>query len=53
MDNVVGSNLTATASRGKGKANGDDLSWANTRVEAGDTLTLNSGGDTAVTSRNK
>lgn len=40
--------ITAAASRGKGKANGDDLSWSNTRVEAGDTLTLNSGGDTAL-----
>ncbi|MEO8409098.1 MAG: hemagglutinin repeat-containing protein, partial [Propionivibrio sp.] len=33
---------------GRGKANGDDLAWTNTHVTAGDTLTLDSGGDTTL-----
>ncbi|MGE5493451.1 MAG: hemagglutinin repeat-containing protein, partial [Actinomycetota bacterium] len=36
------------ASRGKGKANGDDLTWTNTRADAGNTLTIQSGGDTTL-----
>ncbi|MBK9447778.1 MAG: hemagglutinin repeat-containing protein, partial [Betaproteobacteria bacterium] len=36
------------ASAGRGKADGDDLTWTNTQVEAGETLTLKSGGDTTL-----
>ncbi|MFT3960420.1 hemagglutinin repeat-containing protein [Propionivibrio sp.] len=36
------------ASQGKGKANGSDLAWTNTHVQAGETLTLVSGGDTTL-----
>jgi len=36
------------ASAGKGKANGDDVAWANTELDAGRTLTLQSGGDTTL-----
>lgn len=36
------------ASGGRGKADGNDLTHTNTHVEAGDTLTLKSGGDTTI-----
>lgn len=36
------------ASAGRGKADGQDTSHSNTRVEAGDTLTLKSGGDATL-----
>ena len=40
--------VTASASRGNGKANGNDTSWSNTELAAGDTLILQSGGDTTL-----
>lgn len=40
--------ITVGASVGRGKADGDDLSHTNTRLQAGDTLTLQSGGDTTL-----
>jgi len=40
--------LTASASGGRGKADGSDVNWTNTRVEAGNQVTMNSGGDTTV-----
>ena len=43
-----GFTIQAGVSRGKGKANGDDLAWSNTHVVAGDTLTLQSGADTTL-----
>jgi filamentous hemagglutinin len=36
------------ASQGKGQADGDDLVWTNTHVNAGNILTLQSGGDTTL-----
>ncbi len=40
--------VTASASGGRGKADGSDVTWTNTRVEAGNTFTLESGGDTTL-----
>ncbi len=40
--------LNVGASAGRGKADGNDLTWTNTRVEAGNKLNLDSGGDTAL-----
>ena len=40
--------VTASASGGRGKADGSDVVWTNTRVEAGNTLTLDSGGNTTL-----
>lgn len=40
--------ITVGASVGRGKADGDDLSHTNTRLQAGDMLTLQSGGDTTL-----
>ena len=37
------------ASAGRGKADGDDVAWSNTHLQAGETLTLQSGGDTTLT----
>ncbi|OZI39063.1 hypothetical protein CEG14_05905 [Bordetella genomosp. 1] len=44
--NGVGFGVTANASRGKGSGKGQDVTWTHTHVDAGDTLTLESGGDT-------
>jgi filamentous hemagglutinin len=40
-----GFTIQAGVSGGQGKAKGNDLNWTNTQVEAGKTLTLESGGD--------
>jgi filamentous hemagglutinin len=40
--------LNVGASGGRGKADGRDVAWTNTHVVAGDTLTLQSGGDTTL-----
>jgi len=41
-----GLSVTASASVGRGNADGSDVSWTNTHVDAGNTLTLKSGHDT-------
>ncbi|MDO3559821.1 hemagglutinin repeat-containing protein, partial [Ralstonia pseudosolanacearum] len=38
--------VTANASASRGKGEGSDVSWTNTHVSAGNTLTLESGGNT-------
>lgn len=43
-----GFTIQAGVSGGKGKADGQDISHSNTHVEAGQTLTLQSGGDTLL-----
>ena len=43
-----GFTIQAVVSGGKGKADGQDVSHSNTHVEAGETLTLESGGDTTL-----
>ncbi|MFA7271051.1 MAG: hemagglutinin repeat-containing protein, partial [Sterolibacterium sp.] len=43
-----GFSVTASASQDKGKADGADVSHSNTHATAGDTLTLQSGGDAAL-----
>ncbi|MDQ5880396.1 MAG: filamentous hemagglutinin, partial [Pseudomonadota bacterium] len=43
-----GFTIQAGVSGGKGKADGQDVSYSNTHVTAGDTLTLQSGGDTTM-----
>ena len=43
--NGVAFGLTVSASGSKGNAEGSDLAWTNTHVAAGNTLTLQSGGD--------
>jgi filamentous hemagglutinin len=40
--------VTLAASRGRGNADGSDVSWTNTHVEAGNTLALQSGSDTTL-----
>lgn len=40
--------VTLAASQGRGNADGSDVSWTNTHVEAGNTLALQSGGDTTL-----
>lgn len=40
--------FSVSASKGKGYTDGTDLSYSNTHVEAGKTLTLQSGGDTTL-----
>ncbi|MGB4345780.1 MAG: hemagglutinin repeat-containing protein, partial [Burkholderiaceae bacterium] len=37
--------LTVTGSLGRGHADGDDLAWTNTEIQAGNKATLQSGGD--------
>ncbi len=44
-----GMGVTASASRGKGHAEGTDLSWSNTQVSAGEQASLYSGSDTNLT----
>ena len=49
----VGSNgmaigITANASAARGKADGSDVNWRNSHVTAGDTLIMQSGGDTTL-----
>jgi filamentous hemagglutinin len=44
----AGVSATASASRAKGQADGESQSSTNTRVQAGGTLTFNSGGDTTM-----
>ncbi len=43
-----GVGITASASRGKGHANSDDVRYNNTHVAAGNSVTLQSGGDTSL-----
>ncbi len=43
-----GVGITASASRGKGHANSDDVSYNNTHIAAGNSVTLQSGGDTSL-----
>jgi len=43
-----GFTIQAGVSGGKGKADGQDVSYSNTHVTAGETLTLQSGGDTTM-----
>ncbi len=43
-----GFTLQAGVSGGQGKTNGSDTTWTNTHVEAGQTLTLESGGNTTL-----
>ena len=43
-----GLRVNGSASRGQGKADGNDVAWSNTHVQAGDTLTLIAGGDTTL-----
>lgn len=43
-----GYGITGAASRGRGRSDGSDTVWANTHVEAGNQLTLRSGGDTTL-----
>ena len=40
--------LNVGVSGGRGRADGQDVSWTNTHVAAGDTLNLQSGGDTTL-----
>ncbi len=40
--------FTASASGGRGKADGSDVSWTNTHVDAGNQLKIQSGGDTTL-----
>jgi filamentous hemagglutinin len=40
--------VTLAASRGRSNADGSDVSWTNTHVEAGNTLALQSGSDTTL-----
>ncbi|HJV75948.1 MAG TPA: hemagglutinin repeat-containing protein [Noviherbaspirillum sp.] len=43
-----GFGVTASASAGRGHADGTDQNWTNTHVEAGNQLTMQSGGDTTL-----
>ncbi|QWT47339.1 hemagglutinin repeat-containing protein [Azospira inquinata] len=43
-----GFSIQASANSSKGKSNGDDLTWTNTEIQAGQKLTLKSGGDTTL-----
>lgn len=45
---VSGYGITAAASSGRGKADGNDTTWAHAHVGAGNQLSLQSGGDTAL-----
>jgi filamentous hemagglutinin len=40
--------FNVSASQGRGQADGDDLAWTNSQLQAGETLTLQSGGDTTL-----
>ncbi|MGO4813417.1 hemagglutinin repeat-containing protein [Cupriavidus sp. 2MCAB6] len=46
--NGVGFGVTANASGSKGKGEGKDVTWSNAHVNAGERLTLESGGDTTL-----
>jgi filamentous hemagglutinin len=48
FNTTTGFAITASASQGKGKSNGSDQTWSNTELEAGNKLTLESGGDTTL-----
>jgi filamentous hemagglutinin len=43
-----GFGVTASASKGRGNADGSDLAWTNTHIKAGNTLSIQSGGDTTM-----
>jgi hypothetical protein len=43
-----GLGVTASASRGRGNADGSDLTWTNSQLKAGEHIVLDSGGDTTV-----
>ena len=43
-----GFGVTVAASAGRGNADGSDVSWSNTHVDAGNKLTIESGGDTNI-----
>ena len=44
----AGASLTLSASQGKGHSEGQDLTWTNSQLQAGNTLDLTSGGDTKL-----
>src|SRR3546814_13024892 len=43
-----GFGVTASASSGRGKADGSDVSWTTTHVTAGDQIAMQSGGNTTI-----
>lgn len=43
-----GFGVTASASAGRGNADGSDVGWTNTHMAAGDQLAMQSGGDTTI-----
>jgi filamentous hemagglutinin len=43
-----GFGVTLSASKGRGNADGEDVTWTNTQVNAGQQVILNSGGDTTL-----
>ena len=43
-----GFGVTASASAGRGKADGNDVSWTNTHVAAGEQVAMQSGGNTTI-----
>ncbi|GGI54704.1 two-partner secretion domain-containing protein [Oxalicibacterium solurbis] len=43
-----GFGVTASASSGRGKADGSDVGWTNTHVTAGDQVAMQSGGNTTI-----
>ncbi len=43
-----GFGVTASGSQGRGNADGSDVTWSNTRIEAGNRLSMDSGGDTTM-----
>jgi filamentous hemagglutinin len=43
-----GFGVTVAASAGRGNADGNDVTWTNTHVDAGNKLTIESGGDTNI-----
>jgi len=43
-----GVGFTVSASKGRGNADGSDVTWTNTQVNAGQQVILNSGGDTTL-----
>ncbi|WP_332778299.1 hemagglutinin repeat-containing protein, partial [Polaromonas sp.] len=43
-----GLSVTASASKGRGNSDGSDVTYTNARVEAGNTLSIQSGGDTNI-----
>ncbi len=48
LDQKGGVGVTVSGSLGRGKADGDDVSWVNTQLNAGQQATLQSGADTTL-----